>query len=362
MKSGNCPAIEETRRARPVSTEFVAPESRIPIDPIDLKPGRFSMKYLLLLALLPACFGASAQPAYPSKPITIIVPFGAGGVADITARTVGHAMAASLKQPVVIDNRPSAGTIIGSTAVAKAAPDGYTLLLLSNANMISAGLFKKLPYEPVKSFAPIGTLGYFDLALFVADQSPLKSVQDMVARAKAQPGQLTIGTIAIGSTQNLSAELFKSSAGIDALIVPYNGTPALLTALIGGQIDVGFEVLGPMLSHVVPGPKGLRPLAVTSDRRFAGLPNVPTVQESGVPKYSVASWNALAAPAGTPPRVIETLNAAVRDAVSKPDVQQRLQALGVRAQASSSAELAQLMESEIQRWKQVIVTSKIPAQ
>ena len=320
------------------------------------------MKVLLFLALLPACFGVSAQPAYPSKPITIIVPFGAGGVADITARTVGQAMSVTLKQAIVIDNRPSAGAVVGSAAVANAKPDGYTLLLMSNANAVSAGLFKKLPYEPVKAFTPVGTLGYFDLALFVADGSPLKTVQDLVARSKAQPGQLTIGTIAVGSTQNLAAELFKTTAGIDALVVPYNGTPALQTALIAGQVDVGFEVLGPMMSHLAAGPKGLRALAVTSERRFAGLPNVPTVQESGVPKYSVASWNALAAPAGTPPQVIETLNAAIRDAVNKPEVQQRLLTLGVRAQASTPAEAAQLLNSEIQRWKQVIVSSKIPTQ
>ena len=319
-------------------------------------------KLLLFLALLPICFGASAQAAFPSKPITIVVPFGPGGVADITARTVGQAMAATLKQPVVIDNRPSAGAVVGSAAVAKAAPDGYTLLLMSNANAVSAGLFKKLPYEPVKDFAPIGTLGSFDLALFVADPSPLKSLQDVVARAKAKPGELTIGTIAVGSTQNLAAELFKSAAGIDALIVPYNGTAALQTALIAGQVDVGFEVLGPMLSHLAPGARGLRALAVTSDRPFAGLPNVPTVQAAGVPKYNVASWNALAAPAGTPSQVIDTLNAAIRDAVSNPDVQQRLQALGVRAQASTPAEAAQLLASEIQRWKQVIVSARIPLQ
>ncbi|MGM9491399.1 Bug family tripartite tricarboxylate transporter substrate binding protein [Ideonella sp. YS5] len=320
------------------------------------------MRLLLTLALLPLCFGASAQPAYPSKPITVIVPFGPGGVADITARTVGQAMAASLKQPIVIENRPSAGAVVGSAAVAKATPDGYTLLLMSNANPVSAGLFKKLPYDPVKDFAPIGTLGFFDLALFVADRSPLKNVQDLVARAKAQPGQLTIGTIAVGSTQNLAAELFKTSAGIDALVVPYNGTSALRTALMAGQVDVGFEVLGPMMAHLAPGPRGLRALAVTSDRPFAGLPNVPTVQASGVPKYNVASWNALAAPAGTPPRVVETLNAAIREALGKPDVQQRLQSLGVRAQASTPAELGQLLGSEILRWKQAIADAKIPQQ
>jgi tripartite-type tricarboxylate transporter receptor subunit TctC len=320
------------------------------------------MKFLLALALSSACFGAAAQSAFPSKPITIVVPFGPGGVADITARTVGQAMSTALKQPVVIDNRPSAGAIVGSAAVANAAPDGYTLLLMSNANAVSAGLFKKLPYEPVKAFVPIGTLGYFDLALFVADKSPLKNVQDLVARAKAQPGQLTIGTIAVGSTQNLAAEMFKSTAGIDALVVPYNGTPAVQTALLSGQVDVAMEVLSPMLSHIATGPRGLRPLAVTSDRRFAGLPNVPTVQESGVPKYSVASWNALAAPAGTPAPVVEALSAAIREAVNKPEVQHKLQTLGVRAQASTPAEATQLLNSEIQRWKQVIATAKIPLQ
>ena len=320
------------------------------------------MKFLLFLALLPACFGASAQPAYPSKAITIIVPFGAGGVADITARTVGQAMSASLKQPIVIDNRPSAGALVGSAAVANAKPDGYTLLLMSNANAVSAGLFKKLPYEPVKAFTPIGTLGYFDLALFVVDGSPLKTVQDVVARAKAQPGQLTIGTIAVGSTQNLAAELFKTTAGIDALVVPYNGTPALQTALLSGQVDVAFEVLSPMLSHLAAGPKGLRALAVTAERRFTGLPNVPTVHESGVANYKVASWNGLAAPAGTPPQVIESLNAAIREGVNQPDVQKRLQALGVRTQASTPAELAQLLSSEIERWRQVIVSAKVPQQ
>jgi len=320
------------------------------------------MKSLLLFAFMSACVGVCAQPAYPTKAITIVVPFGPGGVADITARTVGQAMSASLKQPVVIDNRPSAGAIVGSAAVAHAAADGYTLLLLSNANAVSAGLFKKLPYDPVKGFAPIGTLGYFDLALFVADKSPLKSVHDLVASAKARPGQLTIGTIAVGSTQNLAAEMFRASAGIDALIVPYNGTPAVQTALLAGQVDVGFEVLSPMLPHVAPGPRGLRPLAVTSDRRFAGLPHVPTVQESGVPKYSVASWNALAAPAGTPLPVIEALNAALRHALSQAEVQQRLQTLGVRAQPSTPAEAGQLLQSEIQRWKQVITAAGITLQ
>ena len=303
--------------------------------------------------------GAWSQ-AYPNKLITIIVPFGAGGVADITARTVGQAMSASLKQPVVIENRPSAGNIVGSAAVAKAAPDGYTLLLLSNGNAVSKGLFKKLPYDVVKDFAPIATLGYFDLALFVDAGSRFKSVKDLLAHATANPGKLTIGTIAVGSTQNLSAELFKSTAKIDALIVPYNGTPALQTALLGGQVDVGFEVLGPMVAQL--GPKGLRALAVTSDKRFAGLPDVPTVDESGLPGYNVASWNALAAPAGTPKDVIARLNAAATEAVKSPAVRERLQALGVRAQASTPEQAGQLLTSEIARWGDVIKAAKIQPQ
>ena len=306
-----------------------------------------------------ATAGAWGQ-AYPSKLITIIVPFGAGGVADITARTVGQAMSVSLKQPVVIENRPSAGNIVGSAAVAKAAPDGYTLLLLSNGNAVSTGLFKKLPYDVVKDFAPIATLGYFDLALFVDANSKFKSVKDVLAHANANPGKLTIGTIAVGSTQNLSAELFKSTAKIDALIVPYNGTPALQTALLGGQVDVGFEVLGPMVAQL--GPKGLRALAVTSDKRFAGLPDVPTVNESGLPGYNVASWNALAAPAGTPKDVIARLNAAANEAVKSPAVQERLQRLGVRAQGSTPEQLAQLLTSEIKRWGDVIKAAKIQPQ
>ena len=319
------------------------------------------MKLLLPLALLCACFSASAQSAYPTKPITIVVPFGAGGVADITARSFGQAISAALKQPVIIDNRPSAGNIVGSAAVAKAAPDGYTLLLLSNGNAVSKGLFKKLPYDPVKDFAPIATLGYFDLAVFVDDQSKYKSLRVVLDFAKANPGKLTIGTIAVGSTQNLSAEMFKTQAGIDALIVPYNGTPAVQTALRGGQVDVGFEILGPMLAQVGP-EGGLRALAVSSDKRFAGLPDVPTLQESGLPNYNVASWNALVAPAGTPKDVIARLNAAVNDAAKSPELQKKMQALGVRTQGSTPEQLDQLLKSEIRRWGDVIVKAKITPQ
>jgi len=298
-----------------------------------------------------------ASAAWPERPITLVVPFAPGGIADLTARTVAEAMAVRLGTAIVVDNRPSAGSVVASTAVAKAAPDGHTLLLMSNANAVSTGLFRKLPFDVVKDFAPITTLGFFDLGVFVTDASPLRTLADVVDQAKKNPGRLTIGTIAVGSSQHLAAELFKTKAGIDALIVPYKGTPAVLTALRAGEIDLAFEILGPMLPQV--GAKVVRTLAVTSDRRAAALPDVPTVAQAGVPGYVVASWNALAAPVGTPPAVIERLHAAATEALAQPAVRRRLQELGVRAEAGSPKQLEALLASEIKRWGDVIRAAKI---
>lgn len=301
-----------------------------------------------------------AQSAFPTRPITLIVPFAPGGIADITARAVAQAMAASLKQPMVVDNRPSAGSITASAAVAQAAPDGHTLLLMSNANAVSAGLFKKLAFDVTKDFAPIATLGFFDLALFVDQGSRFATLAEVLAHAKAQPGKLTIGTIAVGSTQHLAAELFKTRTGIDALIVPYKGTPAVLTALRAGEIDLAFEILGPMLPQVQA--KAIRALAVTSDKRYPALPNVPTAQEAGVRDYAVSSWNALAAPAGTPAPVIARLNQVALEALKSPDVLKGLTSLGVRPQGSTPEQMQALLASEIKRWGEVIRAAKIEPQ
>jgi tripartite-type tricarboxylate transporter receptor subunit TctC len=259
--------------------------------------------------------------------------------------------------PMVIDNKPSAGGIVGSAAVANAVPDGYTLLLMSNANAVSVGLFRKLPFDVQTAFAPVGTLGVFDLALFVAEGSRFKSVRELLDDAKARPGKLTIGTIAVGSTQNLSAELFKSRTGVDALIVPYKTSPALLTALRAGEVDAGFEILGPMLPQVQA--KAVRALAVTSDRRFAALPDVPTMREAGVADYEVASWNALAAPAKTPQAVIDKLNAAANEALKSAAVQDKLLGLGVRPQGGTPQQLRALLEREIRHWGDIIRGAKI---
>lgn len=315
---------------------------------------RIGFMFCLLVPLV-----AQAQ-TYPSKPVRIIVPFGAGGIADITARTVAQEMSKTLGQQVIVENRPGAGTIPGSDAVAKAAPDGYTLLLMSNGNAVSVGLFKSLPFDAVKDFAPISTMGYFDIALLTANDSRFKTLKELVAYAKANPGKLNIGTISIGSTQNLAAELFKTTAGVDAQIVPFKDTPAVIMALRGKQLDVAVEILGPVLAQISA--RDVTPLAVMGEARFSGLPDVPTAKEAGIAGFSVASWNALAAPAKTPPAVLAKLNAAVNAAVSAPDVQKRLSTLGVTARAGAPEQLQSLLAAEIKRWGEVIARAKIEKQ
>ena len=326
------------------------------------------MKGLLALArwvgafaLAATAFAASAQ-GYPMRPIKIIVPFGAGGVADITARVLAQKMSETptLGQQVIVENRPSAGGIVASDAVAKADPDGYTLLLVSNGNAVSATLFKSLPYDTVNDFAPVSTAGFFDLVLLVNADSRIGTVAELIAAAKANPTRFNIATINVGSTQNLSAELFRSMAGVEAPVVPFKGTPAVVTALRGNEVQAAFEILAPVMSQIKAGT--VKAVAVTSNRRFPGLPNVPTVSESGVPGYQASSWNGISAPAKTPRAIIDRLNREINAAVTSPDVKQRLQELGVEARGSTPEALKELLVTEIAKWRAVIERARIPKQ
>lgn len=302
-----------------------------------------------------------AQSNYPSKPIRIMVPFGAGGIADLTARAVGERLAVRLGQAVVIENRPSAGGIVAGEAVAKAEPDGHTLLLMSNGTAVSAGLFKSLPFNPRTDFAPISLLGLFDMAVVVPENSPHKSMVELMAYAKSNPGKLNIGTINIGSTQNLAAELMRSQANMDAQIVPFNGTPALLNALRGGQIDLAVEILGPLKPQISA--KAVRLLAVMGEQRPADLPDTPTAKE--LPQMGglvVSSWNALAAPAKTPKPIIDRLSSEVSQVLADPELIKRLAGLQVMAKSSSPAQLGQLLDRDIVRWSEVIKKAGIPLQ
>ena len=311
----------------------------------------------LLLAL---GLGTAAAQDFPNRPVRIVVPFGPGGVGDLTARVVAARLSEIWSTGVVIENRPGAGGISAADTVIKSKPDGHTLFLMSNGTAVTEAVFQKLPFNSVQDFIPISTLGYFDIAVVVPEGSPQKTFRDLVAFAKANPGKLNVGSINIGSTQNLAAELFKSSAGIDVQIVPYNGTPALLTAIRGGQIDVAVEVLGPVLSQVQA--KAVRVLAVSGERRSIVLPDVPTARESGVPGFIASSWNGLAAPAKTPTALIERLNRDIATALETPEVKKKLQELNVEARASTPQQTAQLLVSDIKRWSDVVRSANIPRQ
>jgi len=307
--------------------------------------------------LLPAAF---AQTGFPSKPIRIVVPNAPGGAADLTARAVGQKMAQTLGQPVVIDNKPGAGGVVAGDTVAKAAPDGHTLLLISSGTAISASLFKSLPFDTVKDLLPVAPLASFDLVLVTSGDGRFKTLGDLIAWAKANPGKLNIGTPNIGTTQHLAAELFKSVAGLDAQIVPFNGTPAVINALRGGQVDAGLDILSPLLAQIKAG--ALHPLAITGEKRSRVLPAVPTAREAGVPNFTAASWNGLAVPARTPKDVVARLNREIVAALNDPAVKKQLQDLNLDPQPGTPEQAAALLNNDIKRWNDVIVRAAIPRQ
>jgi tripartite-type tricarboxylate transporter receptor subunit TctC len=322
------------------------------------QPGALARR-VAALALAVAASGAIAQ-GYPTKPVRIVVPFGPGGVADISARAVAQKMGESMGQQVIVENKPSAGGILASETVAKAEPDGYTLLFITNGNSVSESLFKSLPYNSVKDFAPVSTVGFFDFVFVVKNDSDIKSMGDLLARMKANPGKLNIGTINPGSGQHLSAELFKSMSGVDAQIITYKSTPEVLTAVISGQVQVGLDIVAPVMGQVKGG--ALRMIAISSKQRSPILPDVPTAAESGVPGYESESWNGVAAPVKTPPAIIERLNKEVRAAVAAPDVKKRLQELGIDARAGTPEQLRERLVADIAKWRAVIEKANIPRQ
>ena len=319
-----------------------------------------------IIALLGAStLAATTAPllaqTFPNKPIRIVVPFGAGGVADLTARAIGQKLSENLGQAVVIDNRPGAGGVVAGEIVAKAESDGHTLLLMSNGTAVSAGMFKSLPYDTRSDFAPVSLLGLFDMAVVVPEGSPHQSLAELIAYGRAHPGKLNIATINIGSTQNLAAELLRTQANLIAQIVPYNGTPAVLNALRGGQVDMAVEILGPLKPQI--NAKAIRLLGVMGEQRPKDMPQVPALRElPGLSNFNVSSWNALAAPAKTPKAIVDRLSAEVAKVIAQPETVQRLAGFNVRAQSSTPAQLAQLLDRDIVRWSEVIRKAGIAQQ
>ena len=309
---------------------------------------------LLMTLCIAMNLGTAAAQTYPSKPIRLVVGYGPGGVADITARLVAQKLTESMGQPVIVENRPSAGGIMAGDLVAKADPDGYTLLHLNSGNAISAASFRKLPFDVKKDFESIANMGAVDFVVLVDKSSDIKTMADFMAKARANPGKTNIGTVSIGSGQHMAATLFKSITGVDAPVVPYKATPALFAALKGKDIDVVFEVVSPALSLIRGGE--LRAIAVSSAKRFAGLPDVPTMMESGVKDFDVNAWNGLAAPAKTPKAIIDRLNKEVNAVLALPDVQKRFQDLGIDPRGGTPGELRNKLFSEVDKWTSLVST------
>ena len=315
------------------------------------------------LLLLPAAVMAlsplaAAQAKYPDKPIRLVLPFGPGGVADVTARIVADRLSQKLGEQVVIENMPGPGGINAARTVVRAPADGYTLGLLSNGTAISVDMFSHLPFDPLKQFAMVSEIGSFDLVVAVGAQSKYKTLADLIGAAKASPGKLNLGTIAVGSTQNLGAELLKSMSGTDLVIVPYKNSPDIVVALLRGDVDATLEFPPSIEGQVKDGK--LRILATSSLRRSPFLKDVPTAAEAGVPGYDVSSWNGIFAPAGTPKEVIDTLNKAIAEVVAMPDVKDKFATLGVVAEASTPDALMARLKSDIAKWDVVIKRAGIP--
>lgn len=303
---------------------------------------------------------ALAQPAFPERPVHIVVPFGPGGLGDITMRTLGERLAAQLGKPVVIENQPGAGGVTAALNVKKARPDGHTLLCIVNGTAIAVSLFKHLPYDPQKDFVPVSLVTYFDLVILSGGGSRYGTLKDLVAAAKASPGKLNFATINPGSTQNLSAQLFKSVAGIDVQVVPFRTSADAAAAVVSGNADAVFESYAAMKGLIAGGK--LKPLVVTAPRSFGYLPGVPTAAEAGVPGYVVTGWNALAAPAGTPPDVVALLNKDINAVIAQPDFKAKLLELGTLAYAGKPEELERQLGNDIAKWRDVIDKAGIQKQ
>ena len=301
-----------------------------------------------------------AQANYPDHPVRIVVPFAAGGVADTTARIVAEKLSDKLGNRFYVENQPGAGGITAARTALASPADGTTLIMLTNGTAVSVSLFEKLPFDPVKDFAPVSSLGFFDFVFCTGASSGFKTLTEFIAAAKAKPGALNVGTINVGSTQNLSAELFKTAAGIDFTIVPYRGTPEAEVSLLQGNIALMIDSFSALKGNIADGK--FKALASSGAARSESTPDLATVQESGVTEYDVVSWNALFARAGTPPEIIKTLNAALHDILGDTETRKRLLALGIEGKASTPEDIEARLKSDIEKWRAVIEKAKIPKQ
>jgi tripartite-type tricarboxylate transporter receptor subunit TctC len=322
-------------------------------------PGRdfklqFAKSLLALGAALFSSFDAAAADNYPSKPVKIVVPYTPGGGADILARTLAAALAPKIGQPVIVENRPGANTITGTEYVANAAPDGHTLLLAAASFSINPG-FYKLPYDSIKGFTPVALVALVPLLLVTNPAVPVNSVRDLIALARAKPGELTFASYGSGSPAHLAGELFKSMVGVDMLHIPYKGSAPALADIVAGHVALSFSSMSPAVPLVKSG--RLKAIAVSTAKRVSAMKEIPTIAESGVPGYEVLAWNGIAAPAGTPKDVVAKLNQAIGEIVATAEFRDRISAQGFEPESSSPEEFSELIQRDMLKWAKVIKES-----
>ncbi|MCA3238855.1 MAG: tripartite tricarboxylate transporter substrate binding protein [Curvibacter sp.] len=317
-----------------------------------------SIRRLLLGLLLALAAGGTAAQSYPNRPVKIIVPFGAGGFTDVVARILGQKLSAALGGSFIIENRPGAGSTIGTDLVAKAAPDGYTLVMISSTHTISATLYKNLPYDPIKSFTPISKLVDSAYVLVVnPNKLQVANVRDFIAQAKAKPDAIHYASSGNGSAQHLMGGLFESMSGTQLKHIPYRGSNLAMTDLLSGIVESSFPGVTNALPHLASGK--LKALAVTTATRAPQLPDVPTLNEAGVPGYDASNWLALLGPAGMPSVLVNRLNAEIAKIMAQPDTQKALFEAGVQVGLSSPQELNQLMQLEMDKWAKIVKSANI---
>jgi len=303
---------------------------------------------LVVLSVLSIVFTGAVQ-AYPTKPLRLVVGFSPGGSTDVTARILAERMSASMGQQLVVDNRAGAGGNIGADLVAKSNPDGYTILMATTGVMaFNHYLYAKLPYSAERDLAPVTQIGALPLILVVPASLPVKSVKDLIALAKSQPGKYSFGSSGVGGTTHVTAELFKALAKIDIVHVPYKGSGQMMGDLLGGQVQIAFDQIASSIAHVKSG--RLRALGITTAKRSTLLPDMPTIAEAGVPGYEATSWNGFAVPAGTPKAIISRLQQETQKAVNLPEVKEKLFGLGIEAIAGTPEQFAALIKSERAKW------------
>jgi len=315
---------------------------------------------MALASIVAGAFLSARAETYPSKPVRIIVPYGPGGIADVTMRLVAQNLSKHLGQQFFIENRPGAGGVVGMQAAREAAADGYTLVMVGGGLTIAKALFKSLPYNIETDFVPISTTAFYGLVITTKAGSPYKTIKDVIANAKAHPSTLNFGTINAGSAQNLSASLFRTMAGLDVTIVPYKTTPDLTSAVLRGDVDVAFEYFVGFQSSIINGQMTV--LATTARERASNLPEVPTVIESGLPGYEVTSWNGLAVKTGTPADIVTRLNQAIIEALKSPEVQKFSNDAGMDARGMSSDDLRNRIKADVLKWSHVIAVAGIRKQ